>query len=227
MRRRDPFLRVVGGNFKIEELATTVSPEDQKRFHDRIKAAYREQISGKPWNCFDWGYRNFNAMKHLLMSAALYAESKVLMDKAMDVFVCYGVYYSMFHVSFSLLSLHPQVKLNQLRAINHKFLMNEVNSKFVQTHVLPSSFTEMVEDWRFLRELTSYFAMLGGLEASSYNKLEEYMKEVSTGVYENLDRSKYDIVRIPEKFPTPIQPSVYFDGENYTFTTTYGNYRWS
>lgn len=49
MSRRDLiFLEVVGENFKIKELATTVSPRDQKRFHDRIKADYREQISSKP-----------------------------------------------------------------------------------------------------------------------------------------------------------------------------------
>jgi uncharacterized protein (UPF0332 family) len=187
MSRRDSiFLEVVGENFKIKELAATVSPRDQKRFHDRIKAAYRKQISSKPWNCFNWGYRTFNAMKHLLMSAALYVQSKILMDECMDVLLCYGIYYSMFHASFSLLSLHPQIRLDQLKEIKHDFLMNEVNSKFVQTRVLPSSFTEMVEDWRFLRELTSYFAMLGGLEASSYDELKEYMKEVPTGVYENL-----------------------------------------
>jgi len=188
MSRRDSiFLQVVSENFKIKELAAAVSPKDQQRFYDRIKNAYREQIFRKPWNCFNWGYRTFNAMKHLLMSAALYVQSQALMNGCMDAFVCYGVYYSMFHASFSLLSLHPKIRFDQLKEIKHDFLMNEVNSKFVQTHVLPQSFTEMVENWRFLRELTSYFAMLGGLEASSYDKLKECMKQVPTGVYENLE----------------------------------------
>jgi hypothetical protein len=138
MRRRDPFLRVVGENFKIQKLATTVSPEDQKRFHDRIKTAYREQISSKPWNCFDWGYRNFNAMRHLLMSAALYVQSKTLMDEAMIYLYAMAstTRYFTLHFHCSLLS---QIRLDQLKEIKHDFLMNEVNSKFVQTHVLPSS----------------------------------------------------------------------------------------
>jgi hypothetical protein len=53
------FLDVVGDNFNIEDLAGIVQKRDQQRFHNRIKAAYRNEIVGKPWNCFDWGISNF------------------------------------------------------------------------------------------------------------------------------------------------------------------------
>jgi hypothetical protein len=64
--------------------------------------------------------------------------------------------------------------------------MKEVNQRFVQTNVLPSNFIDMIEDWRFLRELTSYFAMLGGLQATSFDSLKEYLPEVSKVVYKKL-----------------------------------------
>ena len=180
------FLTVVGDNFNVEDLVNVVKRRDQQRFYDKIKTAYREEIMGKPWNCFDWGIRIFNSMKHLLMSAGLYVQSKFLMDKCMDVLICYGIYYSLFHASFSLLSLHPQIELNRLRRVRHSSLMNEIRSKFVQTGVLPPNFIDMVEDWRFLRELTSYFATLGGLQASSFEQLKKYLTEIPNGVYENL-----------------------------------------
>jgi uncharacterized protein (UPF0332 family) len=157
------FLTVVGDRFNIMDLARIVKKRDQQRSYDRIKVAYQNKIFGKPWNCFDWGCRTFNAMKHLLMSAGLYIQSKLLMDECMDIFVCYGVYYSMFHASFSLLSLHPQIGLDRLRAVKHDFLMKKIKSKFVQTKVLSTNFIDMIEDWRFLRELTSYFTMLMGV----------------------------------------------------------------
>jgi len=180
------FLKVVGNNFNIKDLAEIVQQKYQQKFYDRIKAGYRDEIVGKPWNCFDWGYRTFNSMKHLLMSAGLYVQSKILRDRCMDVLVCYGIYYSLFHASFSLLSLHPQIKLNHLRGVKHNFLINEIKSKFIQTKVLPPNFIGIIEDWRFLRELTSYFAMLGGLQASSFKPLKDYLTEIADGVYENL-----------------------------------------
>ncbi len=182
----ETFLSIVGDKFNVKDLAKIVQQGDQQRFYDRLKACYRNEITGKPWNCFDWGYRTFNSMKHLLMSAALYVQSKFMVDQCMDVFVCYGIYYSLFHASFSLLSLHPQIRLNQLRRVKHNFLMNEIKSKFVQTRVLPQDFIDIIEDWRFLRELTSYFAMIGGLQASSFESLKEYLTGIQTSVYENL-----------------------------------------
>lgn len=188
-KRNSAFFKVAGGNFKVDDLVEVISDEDQQRFHNRIKGVYRKQISGQPWNCFDWGYRTFNAMKHLLMSAALYVEAKHMKDKAMDPFVCFGIYYSLFHASFSLACLHPQIEMSKLRKVSHNFLMNEIKSKFVQAKILPSSFVELFEDFRFLRELTSYFAALGGLEASSFELREKYLGEIPTGVYKNLSLS--------------------------------------
>mgnify|MGYP007109716708 CR=1 FL=1 len=64
------FEEVVRDICSVDEIVKRTSPSNQKRFYDDMKHNYRLQINGNTWNCFEWGWRVFKAMRSLLMSAA-------------------------------------------------------------------------------------------------------------------------------------------------------------
>jgi hypothetical protein len=63
--------------------------------------------------------------------------------------------------------MHPEVKIGQLSRVSHNQLTNLVTEKFVKPRVLPESYLDIFERARIMRELTSYFAPLGGLAHST------------------------------------------------------------
>jgi uncharacterized protein (UPF0332 family) len=158
---------------RIDDLELIVSPTDQDKFCKRIRTEFRKK-NGNISSCFEWGWRCFKTMRSLLFSALLYVESKrAQKDKYPDAIYCYSLYYSLFHASFSLLCMHPQIQINHLMRISHSQLMKLVENKFVQTGVLPDSFTKSLEKLKVVRELTSYFAPLGGLETTSVPDIKD------------------------------------------------------
>lgn len=158
---------------KIDDLASIVSLVNQDRFCRRIKTEFRK-TDGDTSLCFEWGWRCFKAMRSLISSALLYVEGeRARKGRYPDAMSCYALYYSLFHSSFSLLCMHPQIPTDQLRHISHTCLLNLIESKFVQTKILPKSFTQLLQKTRLMRELTSYFVPLGGLEASSSSDLRD------------------------------------------------------
>jgi hypothetical protein len=107
-------------------------------------------------------------MRSLLLSAVLYVDSsRSKEDQYLDALYCYGLYYSLFHASYSLVCMHPEVKTEQLSRVSHKYLNNLVTDKFVKAKVLPESYLDIFERAKIMRELTSYFAPLGGLVNST------------------------------------------------------------
>jgi hypothetical protein len=159
---------------KVDEIASKVSPSSQKRFYDTIKHQYRVQINGNTWKCFQWGWRVFKAMRSLLMSAALFSQSEESKDGILESLIYYAMYYSLFHVSFALICLHPHIEQNQLKKVGHNFLIREMENKFIRSgYVLPESFSSIFDEVRVLRDLTTYFAPLGGLSYTSFEPFKE------------------------------------------------------
>ena len=158
---------------KIDELSDIVSPRDQDKFCKRIQRDFRE-MDGNTHDCFEWGWRCFKAMRSLLFSAALYVESlRARRNRYLEAVYCYGLYYSLFHASFSIICMHPEIKTDQLLRVSHKRLMNLIIDKFVKSRILPKSFPEILERVRVMRELTSYFAPLGGLATSTSPEMRD------------------------------------------------------
>lgn len=156
---------IVEGN--IDSLARVVPSQNQEKFCCRMRNDFKS-LDGKTPECFEWAWRCFKAMRSLLLSAALYVDSsRSREEKYLDALYCYGLYYSLFHASFSLTCMHPEVKREQLSHVSHKHLMNLIADKFVTAKVLPESYLDILERAKIMRELTSYFAPLGGLANST------------------------------------------------------------
>jgi uncharacterized protein (UPF0332 family) len=164
-----PFTKeIIDGN--AEALAHAVPEKNQARFCQRVRRDF-QQATGNTVVCFEWGWRCFKAMRSLLMSGALFVDSvRAWKKEFLEAFPCYGLYYSFFHASYALLCLHPQIKIETLRNTGHGLLINAIRSKFEQTGVLPTTYLENLKHLKVLRELTTYFAPMGGLESSSDSK---------------------------------------------------------
>ena len=153
-----------------------------------LRTEFRK-IEGKPAICFEYGWRTFKAMRSLLFSALFFVESqRVKKSKYSDAIVCYPLYYSLFHASFSLLCIHPQIEIEKIRKIKHNQLMNYISVKFVQTKILPQSYAELVEKTKIMRELTTYFTPLSGLNYSTVAR-ELSIKSAIKEVKQNLKYS--------------------------------------
>jgi uncharacterized protein (UPF0332 family) len=151
----------------VDDLADIISLRDQDRFCRKTRMDF-QRMDKKTFECSVWGWRCFKAMRSLLFSAALYVESlRAKRNKFLEAIYCYGLYYSMFHASFALVCMHPRIQSKQLLHISHKCLINLILDKFIRSKVLPKSFPEIVERARVMREVTSYFAPLGGLSTST------------------------------------------------------------
>ena len=92
----------------------------------------------------------------------------------MESLTYFALYYSLFHASFALICLHPKIELQKLRKVRHNFLIHEIKNKFIRNgYVLPSSFSSIFDEIRVLRDLTTYFAPLGGLTYTSFDPFKE------------------------------------------------------
>lgn len=152
---------------KVVDLEKVVSPTNQDKFCRRVREEIKKK-NGSTFDCFLYGYRVFKAARSLLFSAVLHVESKRAKKSGYsDSMVAYATYYSLFHASFAMLCLHPQIEIDDIQRIKHTQLLNLVDNKFVQTHVLPKSYSELVERAKIMREMTSYFTPLSGLEFST------------------------------------------------------------
>lgn len=152
---------------KVDDLEKVVSPTNQDKFCRRVREEIKKK-TGSTFDCFLYGSRVFKAARSLLFSAVLHVESKRAKKSGYsDSIVAYSTYYSLFHASFAMLCLHPQVEINAIQKIRHTQLLNLIENKFIQTHVLPKSYAELVEKAKIMREMTSYFTPLSGLEFST------------------------------------------------------------
>lgn len=172
---------------KTDDLEKVVSLKNQDKFCRQMKTEFRVN-DGDTSSCFEWGWRTFKAMRSLLFSAILYVESKrAKRSNYPDAIVCYSLYYSLFHASFALLCVHPQITIEQIKQIRHGQLKNLVESKFVQTKVLPESYLELLERTRVMRELTSYSIPLSGLEYSTASNI----LDISSSIRQARNNMKY------------------------------------
>jgi len=97
------------------------------------------------------------AAKHILSAVAFKESSRVSFEKTENVLLPpIGYYYSFFHMAVALCWLHPGIEKAKLEKLRHSTLQNLVMDNFVKQNILPSSFTDAMEELKKEREWLNY-----------------------------------------------------------------------
>ncbi len=102
-------------------------------------------------------FRAEKAAKHILSAVAFKESSRVSFEKIESVLLPpIGYYYSFFHMAVALCWLHPSIEKAKLEKLRHSTLQNLIMDNFVKQNVLPSSFTDAMEELKEEREWLNY-----------------------------------------------------------------------
>lgn len=95
--------------------------------------------------------------KHILSAIAFKESSRVSFEKTGSALLPpIGYYYSFFHMSVAMCWLHPQIKKEKLKKLKHSVLQNLILDNYVKQHILPSSFTDTMQELKDEREWLNY-----------------------------------------------------------------------
>lgn len=116
-------------------------------------------------------FRAEKAAKHILSAVAFKESSRVSFDKTESVLLPpIGYYYSFFHMAVALCWLHPCIEKAKLEKLRHSTLQNLIMDNFVKQNVLPSSFTDAMQELKEEREWLNY--TFGEFDYDFFSKVE-------------------------------------------------------
>jgi len=141
-------------------------------------SAVKEQNTSLWTKKYQW------ATKRLLSSVFFFVSSKNALLRGNKMLPPIGYYYSIFHMSKSLLFLHPKYSVEELKNLDHKIILNLVKTEFIYRKVLSNEFLESFESTKRLRECVNYdmnSLMARGLA------LPKILKETEKKVFPSLE----------------------------------------
>jgi len=123
----------------------------QKKQSDNFRHLYNMLTEDECWE------RAEKSAKHILSAVAFKESSRVSFEKTGSVLLPpIGYYYSFFHMAVALCWLHPRIKKSKLEKLKHNTLQNLILSNFVKQNILPSSFTNAMQELKEEREWLNY-----------------------------------------------------------------------
>ena len=104
-----------------------------------------------------WENRAICSSKSFLKAICFKVVSESMLENKINfIFPPIGFYYSVFHLSLSMLYLERTIDVNQLRNIHHNTLLNLVKSKLIQTKLIDKNYEKWHVELRKLREFCNY-----------------------------------------------------------------------
>jgi uncharacterized protein (UPF0332 family) len=143
----------------------------EQDFSDQIKHLAKT-------NQIDWDNRVRNSAM-LILAAICFRETVIASHESKDslIYQPIGLYYSMFHISRSMLWLNPRVATKNLPKMSHNNVINSVKSQLIQTKFIDGSFSALLVNLKDLRESCNYqFCFQDNLEFEITQALEDTNK---------------------------------------------------
>jgi hypothetical protein len=133
----------------IDSFLSCLSWKPKQRYQDKVRASLKQPNK--------WENRAIKSSLHTL-AAVCFKEVSTSNYKESNSFIFppIGFYYSVFHLSVSLLALDINTELSELKEIHHGRLFNLIESRLVSTKVLNTTYLENFKVLRELRESSNY-----------------------------------------------------------------------
>lgn len=142
--------------------------------------------------------RAHKCAKHLLLGVSFRELSEITLKLTGSTLLApIGFYYSLFHTGVGLVNINCMIEINSLKKIKHNYLINILNTEFVQKGILDKDFLDLLIDLKSYREVTNY-------------RMDEYsFVDTSTGnrnlLFDFFDRSKMFYNETDKAFESAIQ----------------------
>jgi len=104
-----------------------------------------------------WENRAILSSKSFLKAICFKVVSESMLENKINfIFPPIGFYYSVFHLSLSMLFLERTTEISQLKKIHHNTLIKLVKNKLIQTKLIDKGYENWYAELRELREFCNY-----------------------------------------------------------------------
>ncbi len=124
----------------------------------KLKQSYLDNLRHtKKSGSIDWHKRAVESAKSLIAAVCFKETSVSLVEKTDNlIYPPIGFYYSIFHLSLSLLKLDYSTDLDELKGMHHRDLEKKVRSKLISTRILTDNYVNHMVKLKKLRESCNY-----------------------------------------------------------------------
>lgn len=168
---------------RVEELETTVSTDDLKKFSNSIYSKHLEFLTEEVdyYTKLEWVLRHSQSAKKMMLSSLFMKQASYLYEHKMKNLVFYAMYYSLFNAFLSNIILLPCLHINELTKISHGKAGNQIDTYFLRKKIYSNDILDLLSELRMWREAYSYHLPLTGVNYDFKNykqKLDNYLPKI-------------------------------------------------